>query len=249
MVWKRQEICNKTDYYLQKFHEQAKKIERPCGIVYMGHCVTDVVSDWYNEEYSASATTLVKWIDSMLEDKVRFCSLSDLKKETDKNRYFLTFDDGFAGLYTELQGKLDERGIPYCIFISPSLLGKEGYLTEDMLIKMCRDPLCTIGAHSMTHKKLRSCKKKECEWEISECKRWLEEKSGREINYFAYPFGNINSAWHREIKIAKKCSYRMAFSTIQTHFTVMDLRHPFYIPRMNINEKVLQNYLDDTNRQ
>jgi peptidoglycan/xylan/chitin deacetylase (PgdA/CDA1 family) len=52
------------------------------------------------------------------------------------------------------------------------------------------DPaLITIGSHTMSHPNLTTLTREELAFEVQESRRVLEERLGREINYFSYPDG------------------------------------------------------------
>ena len=50
----------------------------------------------------------------------------------------------------------------------------------------------SIGSHSKTHPYLTRCDRLELKLEISDSKKYLEDLTGKPINSFAYPFGDVN---------------------------------------------------------
>jgi peptidoglycan/xylan/chitin deacetylase (PgdA/CDA1 family) len=66
-------------------------------------------------------------------------------------------------------------------------------LTWDDLAAMSPDVTCP-GAHTMTHPSLRRLASEELLWEVRESRRSVEEKLGRQVEDFCYPFGHWNEA-------------------------------------------------------
>lgn len=66
-------------------------------------------------------------------------------------------------------------------------------LTWDDLAAMSPDLIC-LGAHTMTHPTLRRLGSDELRWEVRESRQSLEDKLGRRVEDFCYPFGHWNEA-------------------------------------------------------
>ena len=86
-------------------------------------------------------------------------------------------------------------------------------LTWDQIKQLSSDPLVTIGAHTVNHYVLSSLSAKEVQFEILESRSILEAKLDKQINHFAYPFGNRREAEAREFSIAAQCGFRTAMTT------------------------------------
>lgn len=74
-----------------------------------------------------------------------------------------------------------------------------------------RDHLCTIGAHSMTHRALSKLNTREALSELTECRRAIANQLGKTPRHFAYPYGE---AYQREYKLAKKAGFTTAVTTV-----------------------------------
>lgn len=99
-----------------------------------------------------------------------------------------------------------------------------------------KDPLVTIGAHTVNHFNLSKLPQKALEFEILESKIELEKQLGQPIEHFAYPYGKFSHASVREFE----CSYGLGFKTAIT----TNLGNLFRengqmlcsLPRININQ-------------
>jgi peptidoglycan/xylan/chitin deacetylase (PgdA/CDA1 family) len=63
-------------------------------------------------------------------------------------------------------------------------------LTWEQISDLATDPLCTIGAHTVSHPALTTLSDEEIRNEMSEGKKKIEEKIKKPVKHFAYPFGN-----------------------------------------------------------
>jgi peptidoglycan/xylan/chitin deacetylase (PgdA/CDA1 family) len=122
----------------------------------------------------------------------------------------LTFDDGFANVLEHAAPLLSELGFRATVFV---VTGRCGQMNDwpNQAPGIPRLPLLSwselaqmatagfeIGAHSVTHPILPQIPQAEAEREIMESKATIEQKLGRPVSTFAYPFGIFTRA-HYEI--------------------------------------------------
>ena len=113
----------------------------------------------------------------------------------------LTFDDGYANFYVAAFPILLDLGFRATILIVPGLCGGRadwggqpaGLLDRDLMswshIEELARARMQFGAHSMTHKPLASLSFERAKAEILESKRRIEDRLGRPVETFAYPYG------------------------------------------------------------
>lgn len=82
------------------------------------------------------------------------------------------FVEWFSGIHCDWSSLVDELAI-----------------TSDQIVAMSKDPLCTIGSHTVSHPNLAELNPDEQIDEILSAKRKLENLLGRDIVHFAYPYG------------------------------------------------------------
>ena len=121
---------------------------------------------------------------------------------------------------------------------------EEVALTWSQLKQLALDPLVTIGAHTANHYVLSSLEDEEVRFEISESKRILEEKLNKQIEYFAYPFGNRREAEAREFRIAADCGFKTAMTTREGNIFPFHSSHLFTLPRHDLAPLPLPGDLD-----
>ena len=118
----------------------------------------------------------------------------------------ITFDDGFANVLEHAAPVLSELGFRATIFVVSGRCGQTNdwpnqaphiprlpLLSWSELAQMATAGF-EIGAHSVTHQPLTEITQTEAEREIVESKTMIEERLGRPVNTFAYPFGIFSRA-------------------------------------------------------
>ncbi|MCA0425526.1 MAG: polysaccharide deacetylase family protein [Proteobacteria bacterium] len=100
---------------------------------------------------------------------------------------------------------------------------------------MASDPLCTIGAHTMTHPMLAKHAEAIARVEMAESKAIIEEQLGREVRHLAFPVGDPGSAGAREFALARACGFETAVTTRPGVLFADHLAHLTALPRISVN--------------
>ena len=211
---------------------------------YMFHRVTD--TDYPNyRNLTISVSAFEKFIVAKKENGWYFARLSELEDEAIYNgkTAVITFDDMYEDAFKNAVPILNKYNIPFTVFIATELVDKPEYITSLQLQNLKENTLCTVAAHSISHKILRCLSVNEKEKEIS--KEEFIDKVGFEPQYFAYPYGTYYACDKKSQRLVCKNGYRFAFSTLNYSFNLRQMRKkPYFIPRININNR---NYLYDGN--
>ncbi len=140
-------------------------------------------------------------------------SLKDLQTGTPvKKPVMLTFDDGHADNYDNLFPLLQKYQVPAVIFLITDKVGTEGYLTWEQIRQMLESGLVEFGSHTCSHRRLRSLPDEEIARELTRSKQLLEEKLGRPVTAFCYPFGA--GGFDKRVRTQVfKAGYKFDFST------------------------------------
>jgi len=233
------QIGKSTRYALslvQRAIEIRNRVGPDMGKVLMFHDVSGSSLENGKGSVSISAKNLRSLINVLPNAGFSVLPLERILHEGSKYNCYITFDDGFESVYREAYPVLVRQELPFALFITVGFIGRTGYLTREMLAEISKCPLCTIGAHTLSHPILRFESSQSAINEIVNSKVTLENMLSRKIDYFAYPYGSVYACSSRDVRIVKNCGYKGAFSTINSHITSRDLRAPYFIPRMNITD-------------
>ncbi len=154
------------------------------------------------------------------------------------NRFCLTFDDGFRNVFDHALPILRKRGLRSIQFIVGSLIGREDAwdrvigeppqpLMDDAQIRECLAAGQDIGSHTLTHPHLTQISRERARAEIFDSKKLLEDRFGREIRHFCYPYGDYDEATRDlvgEAGYASACT--VEFGAVRSG------AHPHALPRV-----------------
>jgi len=121
----------------------------------------------------------------------------------------LTFDDGFADVHQHAWPVLQERGLPFTLYLATSFLGATMHwdgstakaagpaLSWGQVEEMVASGLCTLGNH--THRHVRP--ERLTALELDECTGAIEARLGVTPRHFAYPWGTAVPAMTAELAV------------------------------------------------
>ena len=144
-----------------------------------------------------------------------------------KQNVIITFDDGFSNFFDIVFPLVAKYNIKAILFITSGFI--DGLITrEDIFSKKLsyKKPLnwsqvkevsnagVEIGSHSLTHLNLLKLDTRAVYAEISDSKKRIEDIIGKEVKYFAYPYGSRNTFDNRIKQIIKDSGYKKAYTNI-----------------------------------
>ena len=116
-------------------------------------------------------------------------------------------------------------------------------LSWEQIREMSRDPLVTIGAHTMNHKPLGKLTEEKIRQELAGSVARIEEKTGKKVEHFSYPFGR-KECGQREFALVKEMGFKTALTTRFTNIFPEHRDHLECLPRIyKIGEIPLEKYL------
>lgn len=105
----------------------------------------------------------------------------------------ITFDDGYAGVYTYAAPLMQRYGFASTQYIIVNGVGARAYMTLDQ-IKALKAQGHEIGSHTVTHPRLAQVTSTQLQTELSQSKSQLESWFGAPVANLAYPYGSYNTA-------------------------------------------------------
>ncbi|HCN83167.1 MAG TPA: polysaccharide deacetylase [Sphingobacteriaceae bacterium] len=119
----------------------------------------------------------------------------------------LTFDDTDLDQFTIAAPELKKYGFKAVYFIMTVSLGRPHYMTKDQVKKLSDDGNI-IGSHTWDHHNVKKYQGQDWVTQIDKPTKTLETITGKDINYFAFPFG----LWNKEaIPELKKRGFKAAY--------------------------------------
>jgi peptidoglycan/xylan/chitin deacetylase (PgdA/CDA1 family) len=156
--------------------------------------------------------------------------------KTDKDR--MAAHDAIFKLYIEKPGEKQ------AMFID-DLMTQSGMKNRSRTKELCldwaglkelaREPLCTIGAHTLTHPLLAKMPIDAAREEMARSKAMLAERLGVTIDHMAYPVGDPGAAASREFQLAEEIGYETALTTRPGVIVAEHAAHCQALPRLSIN--------------
>lgn len=145
-------------------------------------------------EMEVSPGTFKKHLDWLVENG----NVVRLEDASGSDDVVITFDDGYRSVYDVAFPLLEERGMPFTLFLTTSPLetGEPlrshpgGHpLTWDMVREMHDSGLMTVGGHTHTHPDFRHLSPSEVEEELDRSNGLIEKRLDTQPRYFAYTWG------------------------------------------------------------
>ena len=178
------------------------------GCILMLHRVVEQRNEGENRELEITPEFLKQTIESYRQQGHRFVSIDEACDIINRGRtnlpfVCLTFDDGYQDNYDIAYPILKQKEVPFAIYVTTGFIDnrlpmwwysneKLGISTES-LKTLDSDPLCTIGAHTVSHPKLDTLSPEEQTKEIVQSRQELETLLSHPIRHFSYPHGSYNT--------------------------------------------------------
>ncbi|MFL5739022.1 MAG: polysaccharide deacetylase family protein [Flavisolibacter sp.] len=135
----------------------------------------------------------------------------------------LTFDDTDEEQFSIAKPEMDKYGFKAVYFIMTVSINKPRYMTKDQ-IKQLSDEGHVIACHTWDHHRTDRYVLADWEIQLDKPKKQLEQITGKQIDYFAYPFGVWSATGFPELK---KRGFKIAFQLA----TKRDPENPLYTVR------------------
>lgn len=178
---------------------------------------------------SVTPVMLRRRIESLLRQQAVIRLLEEVRKEpadeSGRPVVAITFDDGFSNFASEARPILEEYALPATVFLVAAYVGKtndwpsqpSGFGGRELLswseIEELSRAGVSFGAHTLTHPDLARVSIEAARAEIVESKQRIEDRTGRAVTSFAYPYGSESSELRMIVAehFAVGCSTRLGY--------------------------------------
>lgn len=224
--------------------EMLAKLSCSRGYILMLHWISDEQMPGEYEPYRISVENFKEFVLWLKTKKV----IHLLDWERSEDFYSLTIDDVPESFYTNAFPILKDEGIPFTLFVNLSLLDKAGYISKDQLLEMSMCELCTIGSHGVYHSEYAVLNDKQALEELSESRRLLEKIVEKPVDLFAFPYGSYYACGFSNKHLVSDI-YKYGFSTVSSPITRPQIFKNYFLPRINVSRKFLNNIICQLNSQ
>lgn len=182
-----------------------------------------------------------QWLEQRIVESqdrgVRFVGIDDVL--TAKGFACITLDDGYTDTLDVALPLFRKLGVPFVVYITTGFIdgrldipwysGQPLSLSSAMLRRLAAEPLCTIGAHTVSHPHLSTLAADAQKLEVETSVSQLEAIIGKPVRHFSYPHGDYNSD---TVSIVRQLGMHTAVTT--NGRTVRSDCNPLELDRINI---------------
>jgi peptidoglycan/xylan/chitin deacetylase (PgdA/CDA1 family) len=155
-----------------------------------------------------------------------------------RDAVLLTIDDGSVSVHRIALPILREYGVPAVLFTVAGAVGGEAlpggsepFVSWDELEELV-DCGVDVQSHSMTHRSMRKLSREEASDEAARSKELLEQRLGRPVTSFAYPYGTRGDFDESTARVLVESGYRTIFTS--QHGAIQPGHDPTVLPRVKI---------------
>lgn len=185
---------------------------------------------------SVSPAEFAQQMDFLKQQNFSVVTLDEIKQYLKGTRSLpprsvaITFDDGYADVYTNAFPVLKANGFPATIFIIANRLKEPGedFLTAAQIKEMLQANIHP-GSHTVTHPRLTRLTIYEQVREIYDSKKIIEELLECQVNWFSYPYGNFDA---QTVRLVREAGYSGAVSAIRDN--MLKPQQLYYLPRIMV---------------
>jgi peptidoglycan/xylan/chitin deacetylase (PgdA/CDA1 family) len=173
-------------------------------------------ADLIGYKLSVSPADFAAQVDSLWANGYHTVDLNDIRayfagKEPLPSRpVVLTFDDGYADLFTNAFPILAKHHFKAVAYIVSGFVNQPGYVSSDQVLQLDHNGI-EIASHTVDHPDLARTSAGWAMHELVESKRWLEQLVGHPVIDFAYPSGKFNPQLMAEVQ---RVGYDSAVTTM-----------------------------------
>lgn len=169
-----------------------------------------------------------------LKEKYNVISFKELiSGNVPENSVIITFDDGFRDNYENAFPLLKKYSLKAAIFPISSVIDGKAFADDHFSYSKVKDKKAAagmylswkqlremsaagieIGAHTVKHRMLGNLDESAAGKEIADSKKEIENKSGKKVSVFAYPFYGEKSFNQKVKNLVKKADFRAAVTTV-----------------------------------
>lgn len=151
----------------------------------------------------------------------------------EKQRAFSLWTNWLTKDADEVRQRTAIRALSEKYGLNLAALARELVMDWDEVRTISADPLCSIGAHTLTHPALARLSPQNASREMAESAVRIEAEIGKRPATIAFPYGYPAAAGRREASLAEEAGFAGSFTTQPGYVRIGGGRHG--LPRVSIN--------------
>jgi peptidoglycan/xylan/chitin deacetylase (PgdA/CDA1 family) len=155
------------------------------------------------------------------------------RTSTEKTQMFETWRNWLTTVVDETHQRIAIRGLAEKHELNLAELARLLVMDWDETRRIAADPLCTIGAHTMTHAALARLSPEAALREIEQSADRIAAEIGKRPTSIAFPYGYPSAAGPREATLAEQAGLGASFTTQPGYVRTTGSRHG--LPRVSVN--------------
>jgi len=175
-------------------------------------------ADWLGYKLSVSPADFAAQVDFLWANGYHAVDLNDVrayfagKEPLPSKPVVITFDDGYADLFTTAFPILTEHHFKAVAYVVSGYVGWPGYLTSGQVLQLDHHGI-EVASHTVDHSDLARSSAGSAMRELVDSKRWLEQLVGHPVLDFAYPSGKFSPQVVAEVQ---RAGYDTAVTTMDS---------------------------------
>ena len=234
---------------IRRFWNEASKGHAPAVVLYYHRIADDRATPWTTS--NATFLRQMRWLRKHFD----FVSLSEVQERivgdfSSRPCVSITFDDGYSDNCREAIPWLVKERIPCTYFATLRNIMKEEPFSHDLVwgrrlavnsleqIRAMAAAGIEIGAHGYTHSDLGVISDPRLlQYEVKTAKEELQAAIGREVRYFAFPFGHPNNLNAAVFEVARQAGFAGVCSAYGGYNFPGD--DPFHVQRISAGNDMI----------
>lgn len=151
----------------------------------------------------------------------------------EKRRAFSRWRRWLTTVADEAQQRVVIRALAETYGLDLAALARELVMDWDEVRAIAADPLCTIGAHTLTHAALARLPAEQALAEMRGSADRIEAEIGKRPPALAFPYGYRSAAGPREAELAEQAGFAASLTTYAGYMKASGERHG--LPRVSVN--------------
>lgn len=119
--------------------------------------------------------------------------------------------------------------------VDPTGIVEDLVMSKDELTGFARNPLVSIGAHTVSHRAMAFLDDETARQEMLDSADFVEAVTGTRPCTLAYPYGFRSAVRERDHRLAATCGFKLAVTTQPGLLAANSLMRPYSLPRVSLN--------------